>query len=410
MRNAILKNCLFPDGTKSDLFIKDGLISDKNEFLFEPECIEADGLYALPSLVDLHVHLRDPGFTHKETIATGIAAAKSGGIGTVVCMPNTNPPIDSPETVRYIIESAREQNSVRVLPCGCITKGQQSDALCDFSALKEAGVCALSDDGKPVKTAALMKDALISARKAGLVILSHCEELSLASGGVMNEGVISKKLGVKGIPNSAEDIGTVRDIILAGETGAHIHIAHVSTKSSVEIIRTAKKLGIPVTAESCPHYFTLTEEALLEHGTNAKMNPPLRTEEDKAAIIEALCDGTIDCISTDHAPHSETEKSQGLIKSPMGIVGLETSFALSYTNLIKKGYLTVEKLLNLMYYNPLKILGLPANGIKNGNSANILLVDLKHPYRIDKNTFQSMGRNTPFDQTLVYGKIIYNFI
>ncbi len=408
MNNKIYKNLIDYQGNKLNLKISDNGI-DVNCADNQKDCeiIDMTGFAVIPKLCDLHVHLRDPGFTHKEDIETGTRAALHGGVGTLVTMPNTNPVADTPETIKYIIEKANKYGFSKVLPCGCITKGQKSMELCDYSALKDAGAVAFSDDGRPVTDASLMRQALTEVKKVGLFIISHAEELSLAGGGCINAGEISKKLGVKGIPNSAEDICTARDIILAGETNSKIHIAHVSSAGSVEIIRKAKALGISVTAETCPHYFCFTDSLVESCGTNAKMNPPLRTEKDRLAIIEGLLDGTIDCISTDHAPHTEEEKSKGLENSPMGICGIETSFSASYTALVKSGILSLKKLTELMCFNPLKILSIDAKEYTTITENNFFFAEITTSYTITKDFFLSKGKNSPFIGKSLFGKIIY---
>ncbi len=360
--------------------------------------VDGEGLCIIPGLVDLHVHFREPGFCEKEDIITGSNAAAAGGVTSVFCMPNTKPVCDNADVLQYISERAKAAKC-RIFPVAAITKGLESRELCDFATLKDSGAYAFSDDGKPVMTAQLLREGMLEAKKNDLLFMSHCEEMSLAAGGSVNEGKISKQLGLKGIPNSAEDLIIARDILLAGETGCRLHICHVSTKGGVEIIRTAKRLGINVTAETCPHYFALNENAVLKYGTRAKMNPPLRTEKDVNAIIEGLCDGTLDCISTDHAPHTEAEKNVEFSKAPNGIIGLQTSFAVAYTALVKTGIIPLEKLIYLMSERPAEITGIDRFGIgslKEGNAADFALVRLDSEYTLSAKELCGKSRNCPF--------------
>jgi dihydroorotase len=298
----------------------------------DAETIDASGLVVAPGLVDLHVHFRDPGYTYKEDLFSGASAAAAGGVTSVVCKPNTNPVIDSAEAVRSLLKRA-ENAAVNIYTYAAVSVGELGQELTDPSALKESGAVALSDDGQPVGRAALLRRAMQRAKALGLLISSHCEDAEMVKSFAVNEGRVSKKLGIPGRPAIAEELMVARDIMLAADTGARVHIAHVSTAGSVDIIRRAKAAGIPVTAETCPQYFTLTEEAVLEKGSLARVNPPLRTEADVAAVTEGLCDGTLDAIVTDHAPHSEEEKAQPLIMAPSGMVGLETSLGLALTML-----------------------------------------------------------------------------
>ncbi len=382
--------------------------------------LDAAGKTMFPGLIDLHVHLRDPGFTHKEDILTGTAAAAAGGVTSVFCMPNTKPVCDDAEVLRYIRERA-EKGSARVFPVAAITKGLASEAVCDLEALHAAGAAAFSDDGKPVATVELLREAMKLAAAKDYLLMSHCEDMSLAKGGVMNEGEVSKKLGVKGIPNLAEDRIIERDIKAAEETGCRLHICHVSTRGGVEIIRQAKARGVRVTAETCPHYFALTEDDVLRFGTNAKMNPPLRTEDDRRAIIEGLRDGTLDCISTDHAPHAADEKGNDLQSAPNGIIGLETSFAAAYTELVLTGEITLQTLVRLMAENPAKITGLDKLGLGRlavGSPADFMLAS-KEDCTVTKESLHGRSTNTPFlgrtfpirvTDTFVGGEQVYSLV
>jgi dihydroorotase len=357
--------------------------------------IDAEGLFVLPGLLDMHTHLREPGFEHKETIKTGSAAAVHGGFTAVCCMPNTAPPNDSIEVTQYILEKAAKEGSCRVFPIGAVTKGQQGAELVDFDSLCRAGCVAFSDDGKPVMNSAVMRKALEYSAETGVPIISHCEDAALAEGGVMNEGCVSAALRLKGIPAAAEEIMIARDIILAGMTGGRIHIAHVSTRGSVELIRRAKNDGINITAETCPHYFSITERAVKIFTTYAKVNPPLRTEEDVEAIREGLRDGTIDVIATDHAPHHRDEKDLGFDCAPFGISGLETALGLSL-RLVQSGLISIQDLVEKMALNPSRILGLEGGVLKEDSEADIALVDPNDEWTVNADEFASMGKNTPF--------------
>jgi dihydroorotase len=367
------------------------------------QVIDAKGLLVLPGLLDMHAHLREPGFEHKETIKTGCAAALHGGFTAVCCMPNTNPPNDSEEVTRYILGKAAEAAMSRVFPIGAVTKGQQGSELVDFESLCRAGCVAFSDDGKPVINSAVMRKALEYSRYMGRPIISHCEDSALAEGGVMNEGSFSASLRLKGIPGAAEEIMVSRDAILAGMTGGKLHIAHVSTRGSVELIRRAKNDGVNITAETCPHYFSTTERAVKFFRTYAKVNPPLRTEEDVEAIKEGLRDGTIDVIATDHAPHHRDEKDLDFDSAPFGISGLETALGLSL-GLLHSGTLSIREIVEKMALNPARILGLERGALKEDSEADILIVDPNIEWRVNADEFESMGKNTPFAGCLLRGR------
>ncbi len=362
--------------------------------------IDAGGSLVIPGLVDMHVHLREPGFEYKETIKTGTEAAVRGGITTVCCMPNTKPVNDNASITAFIIQRAAQEGSCTVYPVGAITKGQRGEELAEFAIMYEAGCIAFSDDGRPVMDSLLMKRALEYSKILDAPVISHCEDLSLAAGGVMNEGLIAVTLGLKGIPPQAEEIMISRDIALAELTGGKLHIAHVSTAGSVEIIRAAKKRGVAdVTAETCPHYFHITEEAAKDYDTSAKVNPPLRTKKDVEAIRQGLQDGTLDVIATDHAPHHRDEKLSEFDNAPSGISGLETSVGLSM-KLVEDGVLDMSRLIEKMAFNPSRILGLAGKGskgsLKPGFDADLVIIDTSREYRVDTGSFRSKGINTPF--------------
>lgn len=404
-----------------DVFIDKGVICDvgKNielEDIEGIEVIDATGKYVTPGLVDMHVHLRDPGFTHKEDIETGTKSAALGGVTSVACMPNTNPVCDNVTVIEYIKSKAEKVASVNVYPIGAITKGLLGEELAPIGSFKFAGVVAISDDGKPVRSAGLMRNALEYADMFDITVISHCEEMSIAEG-AMNEGAVATELGLKGISNAAEEIMVNREIILAEGTGTAVHIAHISTKGSVEAIRQAKKRGVRVTCETCPHYFSLTEEAVIGYNTNAKMNPPLRTAEDVKAIIEGIKDGTIDAIATDHAPHHADEKEIEFADAMNGIIGLETSLGLGVKYLVKSGDITMSELIRKMSLNPAHILGLSKGSLSVGSSADVIIFDADKEYTVDVSKFASKSKNSPYDgytlcakpeYTIVGGKIIVN--
>lgn len=412
---------------KADIVIEDGKIaqiiegsrsqaSDQASNIQRPELriIDARNKIVTPGLIDMHVHLRQPGQEHKETIATGCRAAVWGGFSAVCCMPNTSPVNDTEAVTGQILQEALRVGLARVYPVAAISRGLAGQTLCDFKALKQAGAIGVSDDGHPVMDSRLMRGALEKAEELKLVVISHCEDLSLAADGVMNEGAVSRKLGYAGIPNASESVMVMRDIALSELTGAAVHIAHVSARESVRAIRHAKARGVRVSAETAPHYFTLTDAAVVDCGTNAKMNPPLRSQADCEAICEGLADGTIDAIVTDHAPHSIKEKDVEFASAPNGIIGLETSVSLSL-KLVKNGVLSVNQLIEKMSTNPARILGLE-NALHVGRPADVTIIDPGLAYTVDAASFQSLGRNTPFDGwhligkpvlTMVDGRIVY---
>ena len=361
------------------------------------QVIDAEGMLIIPGLVDMHVHLREPGFEYKETIRTGTEAAIAGGITSVCCMPNTHPVNDNASVTDFITKKAYEQGFCNVFPVGAITKGQKGEELAEFGMMYDAGCIAFSDDGSPVTDTMLMRRALEYSKTFNVPVISHAEDLSLAAGGVMNEGLLSIKLGLRGIPAQAEEIIVTRDISLAELTGARLHIAHVSTRGSVELIRIAKKRGIAeITAETCPHYFTITEKAVEGYNTNAKVNPPLRTDEDVEAIRQGLKDNTIDVIATDHAPHHRDEKLGEFDMAPSGISGFETSIGLSM-KLVEQGILTLDQLIEKMALNPARIVGIRKGTLKQGVDADFTILDTGTEYAVDAAKFRSRGKNTPFE-------------
>lgn len=372
--------------------------------------IDAGGLYVLPGLVDAHCHLRDPGYEYKEDIISGTKSAARGGFTSIACMPNTNPAVDNAAVVRYIIEKSQKEGYVNVYPIGAITKGLEGNELSEMGIMREAGIVAVSDDGKPVMNSDVMKKALIYAGQFGLPVISHCEDLNLTDNGSMNEGLTSTILGLRGIPSASEDVMVSREIILSEYTNVPIHIAHVSTKVSVELIRQAKNRGIKITAETCPHYFTLTEEACRDYNTNAKMNPPLRSQKDLEAVIEGLKDGTIDIIATDHAPHHFDEKNVEFEKAANGIVGFETALALSYTGLVEKGHLSFQQMIEKLTVNPAEMLKIDKGTLEEGKTADIILVDFDNEYKVDVSKFVSKGRNSPFDGFKVKGRVMMTIV
>ena len=387
-----------------DILVKDGKIAEIGESLAtDGEVINAEGLYAIPGLVDMHVHLRDPGQTHKEDIITGCKAAAAGGVTSVLAMPNTTPATDNAQTVKYILEKA-ENADAHVYVAASITKDLKSLEPTNLGELKNAGAIALTDDGRPVENTKFLSDAMKNAPKYGMSVVAHCEDLFLADGGKINEGEVSEKLGVKGIPASAEDCGTAREIALAAALDVPVHICHVSTKTSVALIRDAKNRGVKVTAETAPHYFSLTDRELLRGDADFRMNPPLRTIEDMDEIINGLLDGTLDAIATDHAPHTPEEKAD-FVKAPNGSIGMETSLAVGITCLVKRGLLTLDKLVEKMSVNPAKILGINAGTLAVGVDADIALVDLDEEWTVDVDKLHGKSKNTPFKGRRLYGKV-----
>lgn len=391
-----------------DLLIQDGKILRLGRDLAAPDAqiLNAGGLTAAPGLVDIHVHLREPGFEAKETVSTGCAAAARGGVTTLVAMPNTRPAADCPEVVQLVRDKAAPTR-INVLPAGAVTLGQKGEQLTDFAALKAAGVPALTDDGVPIQNLALLRRALLEAKRLSLPLLDHCEDRDMVQNYAVNEGAVSRRLGLPGRPAVAEELQIMRDVMLAEDTGAHVHICHISTAKGVDIVRQAKARGVHVTCETCPQYFTLTEDEILLQGTMARVNPPLRTQADVEGIRAGLIDGTIDAIVTDHAPHTAGEKSKPLPDAPSGMVGLETSLALALTGLYHTGLLPLARVLALMSASPAALLGLDKGTLAAGRDADLILFDPDQEWIIDKTKFASKGRNTPFHGRTVRGRVKY---
>ena len=395
-----------------DLYIENGKVTEISENIKKPcdKVIDAHKMWVMPGFIDLHVHLREPGFEHKETIKTGSRAAAAGGFTTICCMPNTKPVVDSVETVKYIVDEAKKNGVVNVLPIGAITKGQEGKELADIEGMVKAGICGISEDGKSVMDAQLLKDAMIKAKELNIPVMSHCEDKSLVKGGCMNEGSHCNKLGLKGISNDSEDVIVARDIVLAESTGAKLHLCHMSTSGSIELLKEAHKRKVNVTGEITPHHFTLSDEAVNKNDTNTKMNPPLRNKDDVEAMRKAFRDGIAETIATDHAPHSEEEKAKDYSLAPFGIVGSETAFALANSVLVEEGYISPMTLVEKMSYNPAKILGINKGDISIGKPADITIADPEKVYKIDKNKFFSKGKNTPFDGYEVKGSVEYTIV
>jgi dihydroorotase len=372
--------------------------------------IDAQGKYVMPGFIDLHVHLREPGFEYKETIATGSMAAAAGGFTSICPMPNTKPATDSAEMVQSVLKKARSEAVVNILPVGAVTLGQAGKELVTIKELKDAGAVALSEDGKSVMDTALYAEAMRQAAQLNIPIFAHCEDKSLAGNGVINAGKIAEQMKLPGISNAVEDIITARDILLAKETKAQLHLCHCSTQDSVRMIALAKKDGLKVTGEVCPHHFTLSEEDILADDADYKMNPPLRKPEDVQALKIALRDGVIDVISTDHAPHSSEEKTKSMLEAPFGIVGSETAFALTMTELVKTGYLSLRQMVEKLSVNPANILGINRGCIGEARIADVVIADPDAVYSVDKNSFYSKGKNTPFHGRTVTGRVEYTFV
>ncbi|MCI5936702.1 MAG: dihydroorotase [Eubacterium sp.] len=402
-----------------DLYVVDGkvagvgsLSSDTDTKEWKENCriIDAKGKYVMPGFLDLHVHLREPGFEYKETIATGTKAAAKGGFTAVCPMPNTKPSTDSPEMIEKILAIAKKDSPIHVYPVGAVTKGQMGEEVTDIAGMVAAGAKAISEDGKSVMNAEIYREAMKEAAKAGIPVLAHCEDKNMVGKGAMNAGKKAEELGIPGITNAVEDVIVARDILLAKETGARLHLCHCSTKDSVDMIAFAKENGVDVSGEVCPHHFAMTEDEIQKDDANYKMNPPLRSREDVERLCKGLSDGTMEAISTDHAPHAEEEKKQSIATAPFGIVGSETAYCLAVTHLVKKGYLTPMQLVERMSTNPCRILGVPGGDLSVGMPADITIADMDSEYKIDKNTFVSKGKNTPFHGAVVNGKVYYTIV
>ena len=397
----------------ADVLLRDGRVTDVGSDLGRPddaEVVDVAGLIVCPGLIDLHVHLREPGQEHKETIATGARAAAAGGFTAVCAMPNTDPPIDDPAAVGFVRAQGIRASSARVYPTGAVSIGQKGERLTEIGEMIEAGAVAITDDGRPVPSAGLMRLALEYARTFGIPVASHCEDVTLSRGGSMNEGMMSTRLGLIGIPNAAEDVCIARDLLLAGLTGGRLHIQHVTTSGGVEMIRAAKARGIPVTAEATPHHFTLTDDAVESYRTNAKVNPPLRTADDRAAVIEGVRDGTLDVIATDHAPHHYDEKEQAFEDAPFGLIGLETALGLAITELVERAVIDLPTLVMRMSTQPARAFNLPGGTLGRDAPADVTVFDPAWEWTVDPKLLRSKSRNTPFTGRQLRGRAVYTIV
>ena len=397
---------------ESDILIEDGRISRVKGKIKDRanRVIDAKGCFVMPGFIDLHVHLRDPGFEEKETVATGAKAAARGGFTTILAMPNTRPVVDNADVVNYVHQKAKNLAPVNVLQIGAVTKGQKGKKLADIHQMVQAGIPAISEDGKSVMNTGLYYQAMQMARAEGIPVFAHCEDKNLMHGGVVNAGKRAKELGLPGISNDVEDVITARDILLAESVGVHLHLCHCSTRKSVWMVKQAKENGIAVTAEACPHHFTLCEDDIAADNSNYKMNPPLRTAEDMEAIREGLRKGIIDVIATDHAPHTAVEKGQSMKRAPFGIVGLETAAAITYSELVLKDYLTPMQMAEKLSYNPAKVIGLEKGTLQEGSIADIVIFDPNQNYTIAAKEFAGKAKNTPFDKRKVTGKVMMTIV
>lgn len=410
MKKLLIKGgtAVLPEGcVVCDLLLEGGKIARIGTGLSVAgaDVLDAAGLHVFPGLIDMHVHLREPGYEYKEDIASGSAAAVRGGFTQVCCMPNTDPVCDNAAVVSYIVRRGKEVGLCKVRPIGAMTVGEKGEQLAEMGKMKEAGAVAFSDDGRPVSDSRILRLAMEYAAGFGMLTLSHCEDKALVDGGVVNEGFNSTLAGLKGSSRAAEEIDIARVIILAETLGLRAHVCHVSTRGGVQLLREAKRRGVRVTAETCPHYFTLTDDAVTGFDANTKVNPPLREQVDVEAIKAGLADGTLDCIVTDHAPHHADEKNVEYNLAAFGISGIETSFSLSYTALVRGGVLTLEQLAEKMSAAPARILGLEGGALKEGAVADLMLADLSEKYVIDPAEFRSKGKNTPFKGQEVYGRV-----
>ena len=412
---TILKNgtVVFRDHTeKTDLLIDGERIAKIDSVILESadKVVDAEGKYIFPGFIDLHVHLREPGQERKEDILSGSKAAVKGGFTSVCCMPNTKPVNDQPMVLNHILRRAAEVNLCRVYPISAITKGSEGEQLTDIGKLSAMGAVAFSDDGKPVENPHILRNALLYAKDFPTTIVCHSEEKALSRDGVANEGFAATQSGLRAIPKVAEELGVIRDVLLAESVGAKVHIAHVSTAGAVQLIREAKARGVKVTCETAPHYLSLTDEKILGFNTDAKVNPPLRSERDVAAVVAGILDGTIDCIATDHAPHAKEDKECEFDSASFGISGLETAFSVVYTYLVRTSKIDLPCLARLMSVNPSEIFGLGFDGIREGAKADLVIADLDAKYVVDKSTFVSKGKNTPFDGMELFGKVEKTYV
>lgn len=416
MESILLKNGTVLDyasntNEKLDIMIKNGKIEKIAKEIQEQadKTIDCEGLYIMPGMIDMHCHLREPGFEHKETIETGARSAVKGGFTTICPMPNTKPTPDNIETLKWIQEKAKEVNLCNILPFASVTKGEKGEELVNFEELLKAGAVAFSDDGMPVENAKMIREAIIQTNKLGSFVSEHCEEKSVSAGAI-NAGEVAEELNVVGVLPEAEEIMAARDIVIAETNNLHTHICHISTSTSVNMIRDAKKRGVKVTCETCPHYYFFTQDEVRKSGTNAKMNPPLRTEKDKEAIIRGLQDGTIDAIITDHAPHAKEEKAQDLSKAPNGIIGFETALPATITALVDKGHLSYLDMVRLMSYGPAKVLKLDRGEIKIGKVADLTIFDPNKEYEYKEEMIVSKSKNTPFIGKTLKGQVEYTIV
>lgn len=413
---------LFKDGTVLDYAsnteeIFDLLINDEGKIekiakeikAEDAKVVDCSGLYIMPGMIDVHCHLREPGGEHKETIETGSKSAVKGGFTTICPMPNTKPTPDSAIVLKRIIDEAKRVNLCNVMPYSSVTVGEKGEELVDFETQLEAGACAFSDDGMPVENARMIREAMIKVNSLNSFLAEHCEEKSVSAGAI-NAGPIADKLGVQGVLPEAEEIMAARDIVIAETNNLHTHICHISTSTSVNMIRSAKARGVKVTCETCPHYYSFTVDEVLTSGVNAKMNPPLREEKDKKAIIEGLKDGTIDCIITDHAPHAKEEKAKGLASAPNGIIGFETALAATITNLVAKGHINYLDMVRLMSYNPAKLLGINRGEIREGSTADLTIFDPNKKYVYEESSIVSKSHNTPWIGKELQGQVMYTVV
>jgi len=417
MKSLLIKNGRIIDPSQNydqtaDLYIENGIIkkSGKNLSISSDEWIDARGLIVCPGFIDMHVHLREPGFEQKETILSGMRAAAKGGFTAICCMPNTNPTMDEPGTVGFVLAKAKEGKMVHVYPIGAATIKREGKVMTEIGHLKKAGVVAISDDGEPIYDAYMMRRCMEYAKMFGIIVIDHCEDKNLSQEGVMTEGFVSTMLGLKGVPSVSEDVLVIRDILLSQYTGIPVHLAHISSKGAVELVRWGKSQGIQVSAETAPHYFSLCDEDITEYRTEFKMNPPLRGRDDVQAIRQGLKDGTIDAIATDHAPHQAVEKEVEFDMAPFGIIGLETSVPVGLSFLVKEGVLTLSQWIEKMSVNPAKILNLPGGSLAAGRPGDITILDLEREVSVQDNYFESKSRNCPYMGRKFSGGPVYTIV